>query len=168
MEQLLHRTTDESTYYAPPLGIWLLRTTTNCYFSGQLFLSGPDSQRLGTGLLWPGQSRQGGKGDSRDTNNFVTSCPLGMFFLQGFLCRKGLSSLHAIRTVNVYGSGRRGWEGVRVHVCPHWAGRLGVGRAPPRGDVGWGNFLVVYSGISNIRSHVFFTTLFFGKGPGQY
>jgi len=37
MEQLSHRTADESTYYAPPLGISLLRTTTNCYFSGQLF-----------------------------------------------------------------------------------------------------------------------------------
>jgi len=37
MEQFLHRTADESTYYAPPLGISLLRTTTNCYFSGQLF-----------------------------------------------------------------------------------------------------------------------------------
>ena len=37
MEQLLHRTTDESTYYAPPLGIQILRTTTNRYCSGQLF-----------------------------------------------------------------------------------------------------------------------------------
>jgi len=75
---------------------------------GRGHLPGPGYQYRRTGLLMPGQRLQGGKGDSRDTNNFVTSCPLGMFFLQGFLCRKGLSSLHAIRTVNVYGSGRRG------------------------------------------------------------
>ena len=36
MEQLLHRTADESTYYAPPPGISLLCTTTNNYCSGQL------------------------------------------------------------------------------------------------------------------------------------
>ena len=37
MEQILHRTADESTYYAPPPGKPLLCTTTNNYFSGQLF-----------------------------------------------------------------------------------------------------------------------------------
>ena len=37
MEQLLHRTVNESTYYAQPLPISLLRTTANCYFSGQIF-----------------------------------------------------------------------------------------------------------------------------------
>ena len=42
-------------------------------------LSGPGSQRIGTGLLMPGQRWQGGKGDSRDTSTFVTSCPIGMF-----------------------------------------------------------------------------------------
>jgi len=41
-------------------------------------MSGPGSQRFGTGLLWPGQSWQGCKGDSRDTSAFVTSCPIGM------------------------------------------------------------------------------------------
>jgi len=40
-------------------------------------LSGPGSQRLGTGLLRPGQSWQGGKGDSRDTSTFVTSTVFG-------------------------------------------------------------------------------------------
>ena len=39
MEQLLHRTADESTYYAQPPGISLLCTTTNSYCSGQLFSS---------------------------------------------------------------------------------------------------------------------------------
>ena len=39
-------------------------------------LSGSGSQRLGTGLLQPGQSWQGCKGDSRDTSTFVTSCPV--------------------------------------------------------------------------------------------
>ena len=34
MEQLLHRTADESTYYAPQPGISLLRTTTNNDCSG--------------------------------------------------------------------------------------------------------------------------------------
>jgi len=37
MEQLLHRTADESTYYAPPPEISLLCNTTNNYCSGQLF-----------------------------------------------------------------------------------------------------------------------------------
>ena len=45
------------------------------------------------------------------------------------LWRKGLSPLHAVRGINASGSGRRGWEGVRVHIGPHWA--EGVGRAPP-------------------------------------
>jgi len=37
MEQLLHRTTNESTYYVLQPEIWLLRTTTNSCYSGQLF-----------------------------------------------------------------------------------------------------------------------------------
>jgi len=37
MDHLLHRTANESTYYAQPLPISLLCTTANCYFSGQLF-----------------------------------------------------------------------------------------------------------------------------------
>ena len=49
MEQLLHRTADESTYYIPPLGIWLLRTTTNWYFSAA-FLKGLH-QRVCIGLF---------------------------------------------------------------------------------------------------------------------
>jgi len=53
-----------------------------------------------------------------------------------FLWRKGLSPLHADEVFNTYARGRRGWEGVRVHIGPHWAER--VGRAPPRGGVGQG------------------------------
>jgi len=64
--------------------------TTNSFFRGSHnthqpqstrgceHLSGPGSQRLGTGLLQSDQSWQGGKGDSRDTSTFVTSCPIGM------------------------------------------------------------------------------------------
>jgi len=36
-----------------------------------------------------------------------------------FLWRKGLSPLHAVGVINTSGSGRRGWEGVRVHIGPH-------------------------------------------------
>jgi len=60
-------------------------------------LSGPGFQRLGTGLLWPGQSWQGGKGDSRDTSTFVTSCPIGMSLPADFYC-EGRVSLHFTRT----------------------------------------------------------------------
>ena len=56
-------------------------------------LSGPGSQRLGTGLLWPGQSWQGGKSDSRDTSTFVTSCPIGMS-LPADSSSEGRVSLH--------------------------------------------------------------------------
>jgi len=48
-----------------------------------------------------------------------------------FLWRKGLSPLDAVGVINTNGSARRGWEGVRVHIGPHWAER--VGRAPPGG-----------------------------------
>jgi len=41
MEQLLHRTADESTYYAPQPGISLLCTTTNNYCMGELFSPSP-------------------------------------------------------------------------------------------------------------------------------
>ena len=50
-------------------------------------------QRLGTGLLWPGQCWQGGKGDSRDTSTFVTSCPIGMSLPADSSC-EGRVSLH--------------------------------------------------------------------------
>jgi len=56
-------------------------------------LSGPDSQRLGTGLLWPGQCWQGGKGDSRDTSTSVTSCPIVMSLPADSSC-EGRVSLH--------------------------------------------------------------------------
>jgi len=51
------------------------QSTRGC---GHLSGPGSESQCLGTGLLWPGQRWQGGKGDSRDTSTFVTSCPTGM------------------------------------------------------------------------------------------
>jgi len=35
--ELLHRTTNERTYYAPPPGKSPLGTTTKCYYYGQLF-----------------------------------------------------------------------------------------------------------------------------------
>jgi len=56
-------------------------------------LSGPGSQRLGKGLLWPGQSWQGSKGDSRDTFTFVTSCLIGMSLPPDSSC-EGRISLH--------------------------------------------------------------------------
>jgi len=56
-------------------------------------LSGPDSQRLGTGLSWPDQSWQGRKGDSRDVSTFVTSCPIGMSLPADSSC-EGRVSLH--------------------------------------------------------------------------
>jgi len=72
--------------------------------------------------------------NSRDTSDFVTSCPIvwDISSCRFFVNRKGLSPLHAVRTLNVYGSGRCGREGVQVHIGPHWA--ESVGRTPP----GWG------------------------------
>jgi len=70
-----------------------------------------------------------------------------------FLWRKGLSPLHATGVINASGSGRRGWEGVRVHICLHWAER--VGRAPPGG---------VWVGVWS-SSRLYYP---FGKGPGQH
>jgi len=56
-------------------------------------LSGPVSQRLGTGLLCPGQNWQGDKGDTRDTSTFLTSCPIGMSLSADSSC-EGRVSLH--------------------------------------------------------------------------
>ena len=52
-----------------------------------------------------------------------------------FLWRKGLSPLHTVGVINASGNGRCGWEGVRVHIGPHLAERVGL--APP-GGVGVG------------------------------
>jgi len=41
----------------------------------------------------PGQHWQEGKGDSRDTNTFVTSCPIGMSLPEDSSC-EGRFSLH--------------------------------------------------------------------------
>ena len=62
----------------------------------------------------PGQRWQGGKGDSRDTMTFVTSCPIGLFLPVDFSCKERASPLHVVGKLNTYGSGRRGWEGVSV------------------------------------------------------
>jgi len=61
-------------------------------------LSGPGSQRLGTGLLWSGQTWKGGKGDARDTSTFVTSCPIGMSLPEDSSC-EGRVSLHFTQSV---------------------------------------------------------------------
>ena len=55
--------------------------------------------------------------------------------------------------INASGSGRRGWDGVRVHIGSHWAER--VGRAPPGG---------VWVGVW-FSSWLYYP---FGKGPGQH
>ena len=52
-------------------------------------LSGPDSQCLRTGLFWPDQCWQDGKGDSRDTSTFVTSCPIGMSLPADYPVKEG-------------------------------------------------------------------------------
>ena len=59
-----------------------------------------------------------------------------------------------VGVLNAYGSGRRGWEGVRVHIGTHWAER--VGRAPPGGGLGRG-----FGFVPGYTTH-------FGKGPGQH
>ena len=69
------------------------------------------------------------------------------------LWRRGLSPLHATGVINASSSGRRGWEGVRVHIGPHWA--EGVGRAPPGG---------VWVGVW-FSCRLYYP---FGKGPGQH
>jgi len=66
-----------------------------------------------------------------------------------YLCRKGLSSFHTVRNLNVYGSGRRGWEGVRVHIGP--TGLKTWTRRPHWGGMGWGGFLDVYYTNFSVR-----------------
>ena len=54
---------------------------------------------------------RGGKGDSKDTNNLVPSCPIKMFFpaqQTSGIHLPGLSPLHAIGAINAYISGRCG------------------------------------------------------------
>ena len=67
--------------------------------------------------------------------------------------RKGLSPLLTVGVINTSGSGRHGWEGVRVHIGPHWTER--VGRTTPGG---------VWVGVW-FSSHLYYP---FGKGPGQH
>ena len=64
---------------------------------GYEHLLGPSSQRLGTGLLQPGQSWQSDKGDSRDTRASVSSCHIGMSLPADSSC-EGRVSLHFTRT----------------------------------------------------------------------
>jgi len=76
-----------------------------------------------------------------------------------FLWKKGLSPLHAVGVINASGSGRRGWEGVRVHIGRQWA--QGVGRAPPGGVCGLGFGLVpVYTTLwVRVRFNIKFCVL---------
>jgi len=55
-------------------------------------LSGPGSQCLGTGLL-NARPTLCGKGNSQNTNTFVTSCPMGMSLPADCYC-EGMVSLH--------------------------------------------------------------------------
>jgi len=81
-----------------------------------------------------------------------------------FLWRKDLSPLHATGIVNASGSGRRGCKGVRVHIGPHWAER--VGRVKPFIiSVIFGKFVqslnsqkVLFSSWKNLCSNMIITT----------
>jgi len=116
-------------------------------------LSGPGSQRLGTGLLWPGQSWQGGNGDSRDTSTFVTSCPIGMSLPADSSC-EGRVSLHFTQSgISMPAAAGVVDEKGSEYILAHRA--EGVGRAPPGGVWvgGWFSSRLYYP---------------FGKGPGQH
>jgi len=103
------------------------------------------------GLLRPGQSGQGGKGDSRDTSTFVTRMSLpadssceGRVSLR--FTQSGLLMPAAAGVMDEKGS-------EYILPGPHWDER--VGRAPP-----W----LVWAGV-------WFSSLLhypFSKGPGQH
>ena len=135
---------------------------TKCFFGGSHntlhpqstrgcgHLSGPCSQRLGTGLLWPGQSWQGGKGDSRDTSTFVTSCPIGLSLPADSSC-EGRVSLHFTQS----GLSIPTAAGVVDERGSEYIFAERVGRAPPGG---------VWVGVW-FSSRLYYP---FGKGPGQH
>jgi len=94
----------------------------NAHTRGCGHLSGPGSQRLGTGLLWSGQSWQGGTGDSRDTSTLVTSCPIGKSLPADSSC-EGRVSLHFTQSGLSIPSGagvvvEKGSEYILVHTGP--------------------------------------------------
>ena len=85
-------------------------------------LSGPGSQRRGTGLLRPGQCWLVGKGDSRHTSTLVPSCPIGMSLPADSSCegrvsrhftQSGLSMSAAAGIV-----GEKGSEYILAHTEP--------------------------------------------------
>jgi len=99
-------------------------------------LSGPGSQRLGTGLLWPSQSWQGSKGDSRDTSTFETSCPIGLSLPADSSC-EGRVSLHFTRTGFLIPTSagvvaEKGSEYIMAHTGPRELDEHSLG------GVGWG------------------------------
>ena len=117
-------------------------------------LSGPGSQRLGTGLLRPGQSWQGSKGNSRDTSTFVTSYPIGMSLPADSSC-EGRGSLHFTqsRLSTPAAAGvvvERGSEYILAHTGPRELD------GDPLGGCGSGFWF---------SSRLYYP---FGKGPGQH
>jgi len=78
--------------------------------------------------------------------------PYGCLFLQILPVKEGFLCTSRNRGYQCRGSGRRGREGARVHIGPHWAET--AGRAPPGGWVGvWFSSRLYYP---------------FGKGLGQH
>jgi len=139
-----------------------VRTKRNQFFFGGVFtisippqstrgcghLSGPGSQCLGTGL-WIARPTLAGRqrrlmGHKYLRNKWsqkdVSSWPLDSSYE---VCVY-LSPIHADRVLNTYTSGRRGWEGVQVHIGPHGAEE--VGQAPPGGV--WFAWVPVYTTLS--------------------
>ena len=117
-------------------------------------LSGPGSQRLGTGLLWTGQSWQGGKGDSRDTSTFVTSCPIGMSLPADSSCKERVSLYFMQSGVSIPTAAgvvvERGSEYKLAHTGPRELD------GHPLGGCGSGFWF---------SSRLYYP---FGKGPGQH
>jgi len=117
-------------------------------------LSGPGSQHLRTGLLWPGQSWQGGTGDSRDTSTFVANFPIGLSLPADSPCQS-MVSLHITKTGFLIPTPagvvvEKVSEYILAHTGPreldgHSLGGCGLGF--------WFSFRLYYP---------------FGKGPGQH